>query len=98
MRQRFKTVICEDGFDMSVQASSFHYCSPREDKRHAYTSVEVGFPSDEEPLLMQWVEDPDKPTETVYGYVPAAVILAVIAKHGGVASGELPPLSFSPNH
>jgi hypothetical protein len=41
MRERYIT--CTDGFSMSVQASKFHYCSPRMDHAEAYTSVEVGF-------------------------------------------------------
>lgn len=38
-------VVCNDGFTMSVQASQFHYCSPRVDLAESYDSVEVGFPS-----------------------------------------------------
>ena len=30
------------------------------------------------------------PTDTVYAYVPAALVFAVIVKHGGMVSGELP--------
>ena len=91
MRESFKYIVCKDGFGMSVQASCFAYCSPRTDNADSYTRVEVGFPSSEETLLMPWVEDPSKPTETVYAYVPSAVVLAVIDKHGGQQSGELPP-------
>jgi len=31
-------------------------------------------------------------TKTVYAYVPAEVVLAVITKHGGQVGGMLPPL------
>ena len=86
-----KKIVCKDGFEMSVQASRTHYCSPRMDNAEKYTDVEVGFPSDLEPLLMEWAEDPDYPTGTVYGYVPAPVVLLVCVKHGGIVSGELPP-------
>ena len=79
---------------MSVQASRNHYCSPRRDYG-PYTEVEVGFPSKEEPLLMQFVEDPEKPTETVYGWVPMSVVLQVVAKHGGLVEGKLPPFEGS---
>jgi hypothetical protein len=32
-----------------------------------------------------------RPTETVYPYVPVSLVTLVIAKHGGMVSGELPP-------
>ena len=91
-----ESVICKDGFAMSVQASENHYCSPRENGiAMSYTSVEVGFPSDKEDLLMDWAEDGDKPTETVYGYVPVSVVIDVIEKHGGISSGQLPEFDLT---
>ena len=86
-----KKVTCKDGFTMSVQANEGAYCHPRIDEATKYTAVEVGYPSDRENLLMEWAESPEKPTETVYGYVPATQITLVVAKHGGIVSGELPP-------
>ena len=92
MKRRLnKKVTCKDGFTMSVQANEGAYCTPRIDKAAKYTAVEVGYPSDREDLLMEWAESPQKPTETVYGYVPATQITLVVAKHGGIVSGELPP-------
>ena len=85
-----KTIKCADGFTMSVQAHNGAYCSPRINNAEKYTAVEVGFPNREEPLLLKFAEDPDKPTETVYGWVPAKVVATVIAKHGGMIQGELP--------
>lgn len=78
-------IICKDGFKMSVQVSSTHYCDPRNNTADYYSEVEVGFPSDKEPLLMQWAEDPHNPTGTVYGYVPSNIIQNIIQKHGGEA-------------
>jgi hypothetical protein len=40
---------------------------------------------------MEWAEVPQTPTDTVYGWVPRTVIALVIAKHGGIVEGELPP-------
>ena len=57
-----------------------------------YSSVEVGFPSKKEDLILDWAEDRDDPTGTVYGYVPASIIIDVIDKHGGMVGGELPGL------
>ena len=79
---RVPEIHCIDGFTMSVQASSGHYCSPRSDEG-PYTSVEVGFPNREEPLLMRYAEDETCPTETVYGWVPLEVVQAVVESHGG---------------
>jgi hypothetical protein len=78
-------VTCKDGFSMSVQASSFHYCTPRVDGAPFYTTYEIGFPSEREPLLMPYRElSEDEPTRTVYPYVPVEIVAAVIRKHGGL--------------
>lgn len=72
---------CADGFTMSVQASLWHYCSPKADVG-PWSAVEVGFPSEPEPLLGQTA-----PTENVvYGWVPIKNVAAVIDKHGGFKS------------
>ena len=96
MSQRNR-IICADGFTVSVQASSYHYCSPRTDVALAYGAVEVGFPSQPEELLEPHMEgdDGDDPTKAIYPYTPANVVLQVIAKHGGMVDGQLPPLSMS---
>jgi len=90
MRLR-ERVICADGFSMSVQAHDGAYCTPRVDDAERYTAVEVGFPSDKESLLMPYVEDSENPTDTVYGFVPVSIVNLVLAKHGGMISGEVPP-------
>lgn len=76
-------IVCRDGFMMSVQADRWTYCTPRDDDG-PWTAAEVGFPSEREELLMPHAEDPERPTNTVYGYVPVETVLAVIEKHGGV--------------
>ena len=78
-----KRVECNDGFSMSVQASEVHYCDPRETHANYYESVEIGFPSEKEELLLEYAEEPDKPTHTVYGYVPVELVDEIIQKHGG---------------
>lgn len=84
MRVISKTIKCADGFSMSVQSGAYAYCSPRVDGLGFYDSYEVGFPSERDGLLMPYAEDPERPTDTVYGWVPAIIVAAVIAKHGGV--------------
>tara|TARA_A200000159_G_scaffold163487_1_gene189947 strand:+ start:366 stop:602 length:237 start_codon:yes stop_codon:yes gene_type:complete len=76
---------------MSVQANCGAYCEPREDGATEYTEVEVGYPSEREPYLMDWAESPDRPTDTVYGYVPSQIVRQVIERHGGMVEGEVPP-------
>ena len=88
---RFERCVCADGFSMSVQARDGAYCHPRVDGASRYESVEIGFPSAAEPILMDWAENPEEPTETVYGWVPGAVVRQVIEAHGGMVSGEVPP-------
>ena len=85
-----EVVGCADGFRMSVQADEFTYCSPRINGAERYTQVEIGFPSDYEELIIDWAEDREDPTGTVYGYVPVSVVTNVLAKHGGMVSGEVP--------
>ena len=87
---RNKRVVCADGFSMSVQAHDGAYCTPRRDNAEKYTHVEVGFPSERESLLMQWCEEFETPTNTVYAYVPVQAVTNVIAKHGGIVDGEVP--------
>ena len=87
---RNKRVVCADGFEMSVQAHGNAYCSPRIDNAEKYTSVEIGFPSAREPMLIDFADEPSHPTETVYGYVPVQIVTLVLAKHGGIVEGEVP--------
>tara|TARA_R110001583_G_scaffold21444_5_gene81447 strand:+ start:2006 stop:2326 length:321 start_codon:yes stop_codon:yes gene_type:complete len=83
-------IVCSDGFTMSVQANQYSYCEPRYTGAEQYETVEIGYPSQREELLMEYAETKADPTDTVYAYVPAALVFAVIVKHGGMVSGELP--------
>jgi len=83
-------VVCADGFEMSVQAHDGAYCTPRRSNADRYKEVEVGFPNAVEPMLMEYVEDEGRPTDTVYPYVPVQVVTNVIAKHGGMTEGDVP--------
>ena len=81
-------MVCRDGFKMSVQASEFHYCSPRENTG-PYSEVEVGFPSERVEELMPYVDGDGSEWETVYGYVPVEVVESVIEKHRGLKGWKL---------
>jgi len=76
---------------MSVQARATSYCSPRRDDAEHYESVEIGYPNRLETLLLHYAEDPENPEGTVYGWVPVSLVTLVIAKHGGMIAGEVPP-------
>lgn len=77
-------VECVDGLKMSVQASAYHYCSPR-DSEGPWYNVEVGFPTREVAEIAGFAEDPSRPTDTVYGYVPLEKVAEAIVNAGGFA-------------
>lgn len=81
-----KRLHCNDGFSMSVQAHAGAYCTPRVHSTETdhYFKVEIGYPSEREELIMEYADDYDDPTATVYGYVPVEVVKEVIEKHGGI--------------
>ena len=91
VRKHYDRVVCADGFTMSVQASAYNYCQPQEPAADRYETVEIGFPTAKEPMLMPYAETPENPTDTVYAYVPVELVTNVIVKHGGIVSGEVPP-------
>jgi hypothetical protein len=77
-------VVCNDGFAFSLQASRYHYCSPRETGLESYTHVELGYPTEGQEELMEYAEDISNPCDTVYGWVPTEVVDFVIMQHGGI--------------
>lgn len=92
-KERNPAIKCADGFTMSVQARDGAYCTPREDyPPQPYTHVECGYPSStpvtEE--LRTRAEQSDRYTDTVYGWVPIAVVQAEFDAHGGIVEGRLP--------
>ena len=76
-------VICNDGFEMSVQVGQSLYSTPKDDVDH-YEEAEIGFPSTEESLIARFADDEENLCDTVYGYVPCSIIDKVIEKHGGI--------------
>ena len=86
---RLPQIVCSDGFKMSVQVGFSLYSTPKKVAKR-YSAVEIGFPSEDEPLIEEYAEsyyDPDvdfKYTETVYPYVPVRIVNKVLKKHGGI--------------
>jgi hypothetical protein len=76
-------IVCNDGFKMSVQGNTGHYSTPRSNEKE-FTAMEIGFPSSEEYLIIEYAERKEMPTQTVYGWVPIETIEEVIIKHGGI--------------
>lgn len=77
-----------NGNIMSVQASAYHYCSPRKDNADNYTTVEVAF------FDTKVLEDGQP---TMIGGEPLSNVSATqlnqfIIDNGGIVSGELPPM------
>lgn len=84
-------VKCADGYSISIQASSGHYCMPRETLQdaHGYSAFELGYPSASDDALLEYAEEPETPTDTVYPYVPRKIIEKVIASHGGIVGFDI---------
>ena len=86
---RLPQIFCTDGFSMSVQVGYSLYSTPKKVAKK-YSEVEIGYPSEDEPLLYKYAEsfhDPDvdfKYTDTVYPYVPVEIVNKVLQKHGGI--------------
>jgi len=79
----FPEIVCKDGFQMSVQASDFHYSKPSTAENHMlalYEKVEVGYPNQPEELLTHYESGEGS---NVFGYVPMEVVRKIIRKHGG---------------
>lgn len=76
-------IVCKDGLTLSVQGSYGHWSIPRENN-YEFEKVEVGYPSQAVPALLEYAEDKKKPTKTVYPFVPVSVVQQVINEHGGI--------------
>ena len=82
-------IVCTDGFTMSVQVGYSLYSTPKKVAKR-YSAVEIGYPSEHEPLIEEYAEcftfeelDIDF-TDTIYPYVPVKIVDNVLEKHGGI--------------
>ena len=88
---RLPQIVCSDGFKMSVQVGFSLYSTPKKVAKR-YSAVEIGFPSEHEPLIEEYAEtfyqddgeDVTDYTDTVYPYVPVKIVNKVLKKHGGI--------------
>ena len=85
---RLPQIVCVDGFTMSVQVGFSLYSTPKNVAKR-YSAVEIGFPSEHEPLIEEFAEtfhqeDVTDYTDIVYPYVPVKIVNKVLKKHGGI--------------
>ena len=88
---RLPHIVCSDGLEMSVQVGYHLYSEPKKVAKR-YSAVEIGYPSDHEPLIEKYAEsfykedemDVTDYTDTVYPYVPVKIVNQVLKKHGGI--------------
>tara|TARA_R100000656_G_C3900671_1_gene118707 strand:+ start:276 stop:590 length:315 start_codon:yes stop_codon:yes gene_type:complete len=90
-----RKIICADGYEISLQASKGHYCTPKRDDADVYDSLELlAYGYDE--LLCQYVDFNDNDgRDRIGSYVPVEIVLKVLLKHGGAIQGEIPPFSVT---
>lgn len=89
-------VLCKDGFSVSIQANHNAYCTPEADLEDSnYTEVELGYPNQEDELLLDYAEDVDCLTDTVYPYVPIEIIEKVCENHGGIIAPDMTNMRFA---
>ena len=81
VRKQFMT---KDGLRISIQASCYHYCNPR-NNTGPYDQLELGFPSDSDvEEISEYAEEPElELTGNVYPYVPVQVVCDLINRRGG---------------
>lgn len=69
-----------------VQEPDGHYETAPHDYPGPFDEVEVGFPSARPEPWDEWrqyAEESERPTDTVYSYVPVETVRALIELHGG---------------
>lgn len=84
-----KRIVFANGESVSIQAGAFHYSYPRKDSVNwtysIYTDFELGYPSVKPSNeIMQYIENKENPTGTVYAYVPVQLIVNWINENGGL--------------
>ena len=71
------------GFRLSVQGSTGHYSSPRNNDG-PYTALEIGFPTYADGRPYRAPKSWGRAGGQVWGWVPLESILRLVRKHGGV--------------
>jgi hypothetical protein len=69
-----------DGSILSIQASEYHYCSPRKNNLSTYKTVEVWLFPEDENFFSEWGGSYESPA----AYVPIEEVNKYIHKCGGI--------------
>lgn len=87
-------MVLGNGERISIQASKFHYCTPRANDAEYYTTVEVGNIDGIE-LSEEWAEyqASDESEEwpasfAVYSFVPVSLVWDMIQSKGGLPKSD----------
>jgi hypothetical protein len=85
-----RAIVCRDGFRVSIQASSGHYCNPR-DNTGPWDEVELGYPNANPPEYIMQYRDPsgEDPLNSVYGWVPIEDVAKMLDEHGGPVGNDM---------
>ena len=81
-------VKCADGYTVSIQAGYGLYSTPRI-FADFYTKVELGYPSAVDEDLLEYAESENAPLDTIYAFVPVALIEKVLERHGGIIGADM---------
>ena len=90
-----KRILCADGHSISAQASSYHYCEPRDNSFEnlwLYDYVELGYPElpDGTAYEPAELEEHRECNSSIYTYVPIRALAAFVQAHGGqIGGGEI---------
>lgn len=81
-------IYAKDGFNVSLQVHNGNYCESNNGYRklgHTMIEVEFGFPSESEPLIVEYADgnSSGEITNSV-GKIPIEVMEKVFEKHGGI--------------
>jgi len=84
--RKLPSIVCKDGFKLSVQASAGHYCYPQKlCSFELYSEFEVMFLSDLNEVDIKLLQSHDYDDKRdIYEFVPRSLVEAVINNHGGI--------------
>lgn len=81
-----RRIRCKDGYSVSIQAGNGKYSTPAFFNINGYTEYELGFPSEHDGTLVEYMErnQSDRQVSSVFPYTPASVVTRLILRHGGL--------------
>lgn len=84
-----RRAVCKSGLSLSIQASRWHYCSPKQDNASSYTMVEAGFPEKNgKPVRLRSLGPAESRGSPVWGYVPVETLDRLLRRNGGIVGAS----------